>query len=154
MDISNKLKDPVVISIICGVIVFLYLWYNLDDDSDKKNKKKSHIEKIKEINLLIPIIASIIIWFITSCYFENSDDKSESPDISKNFKSQKFQNQNIQNQNPQYQLFQNTQPSATKTKYVSSNENLGYNLVNKKNIKLNRIELPDLFLEVDGIPDY
>ena len=41
MDISDKLKDPIVISIICGIIVFLYLWYNVDDDLDKKNTKKS-----------------------------------------------------------------------------------------------------------------
>lgn len=152
MDISDKLKDPIVISIISGVIVFLYLWYNLSDDNDdKKNKKKSHFAKIKDVNLLIPIVSSIIIWFIASCYYGNIEKKSEIPDISRSSQSQRFSS----NQSPQYQLSQNIQPNnATKTKYMSSNGNIGYNLVNKKNMKLNRVELPDLFLEVDGIPQY
>lgn len=150
MDISDKLKDPIVISIITGVVVFLYLWYNLSDDiDDKKNKKNSGcvMSKIKRVNLLIPLISAIIVWFVTSCYF-NEDVPIIPNNRNNNIQMQYKTSQSSNNiKNPFFETFGNT--NSTKTKYMSPNKNMGYNLINKKNMKLNKIELPDLFLEVD-----
>ena len=195
MDITDKLKNPITISIICGILVFIYLWYSLPDDiDDKKDKtnKPSYIRKLKNINLLIPIISAIIVWFVASCYLStnvnNSNQelsKNENTNLSGNFQSQQFLNPKLNTSsqvpfnNSQPPLFQtfgskniqqpNIQPNvdpmgnAIRSKYISSDGNLNYNLVNKKNttnnlqnknIKFNKVELPDLFLEVDGFPQF
>lgn len=147
---SDKLKDPVVISIITGIVVFLYLWYNLSDDKDdKKNKKNSGcvMSKLKRINLLIPLISAIIVWFVTSCYF-NENIPMDQNVRNNNTQIQYRTSQSSNNmKNPFFETFGNT--SSTKTKYMSPSKTTSYNLINKKNMKLNKIELPDLFLEVD-----
>ena len=150
MDISDKLKDPIVISIITGVVVFLYLWYSLSDDIDDKKKKKKAgcvMSKIKRVNLLIPLISAIIVWFVTSCYF--NEDVAINPNNKNNNIHMQYKTSQSSNniKNPFFETFGNT--NSTKTKYMSPNKNIGYNLINKKNMKLNKIELPDLFLEVD-----
>lgn len=152
MDISDKLKDPIVISIITGLVVFLYLWYNLPDDiDDKKNKKRSNgcMSKIKNINLLIPLISAVIVWFVTSCYF-NDDVPKNLQNKNQNIKMQYKTSQIDSSNNIKNSFFEGLgNTNSTKTKYMSPNKSINYNLINKKNMKLNKIELPDLFLEVD-----
>lgn len=57
------LKNPIIIGLICGIITYGYLYYTAKNDK-KKNK-------LKKINLLIPLAVTCIGWFIAHAYFGN-----------------------------------------------------------------------------------
>lgn len=65
------IKNPIIIGLVAGVITYAYLsWQN-----EKENKKKKHRKDKEEVNLLIPLVVSIIMWFIAYAYFEYTPEQ-------------------------------------------------------------------------------
>ncbi len=60
----DKTKNPVIIGLTVGILVYLYLKW----DSSKKKEDKN---KRKDSNLLIPLFIGTASWFIAHNYFEN-----------------------------------------------------------------------------------
>lgn len=60
------IKNPIIIGLVAGVITYAYLSWQ----TEQTNKKKKHRKDKEEVNLLIPLAVSIIIWFVAYAYFE------------------------------------------------------------------------------------
>ena len=60
------IKNPIIIGLVAGVITYAYL----SSQTEKENKKKKHRKDKEEVNLLIPLVVSVIMWFIAYAYFE------------------------------------------------------------------------------------
>lgn len=67
------IKNPVIIGLLAGTITYIYLTWNLNEKNKKRQKKG---QKKEEINLMIPLVISIIGWFIAYAYFEYTPDKN------------------------------------------------------------------------------
>lgn len=61
MDIIN---NPVIIGLFAGTLTYAYLVW------DEKQKAKNKKYKKEEINLLIPLVVMVIVWFVAYSYFE------------------------------------------------------------------------------------
>ena len=57
------LKNPIVLSVISGILVYLFL-----QRQEKINRKKDPKIKKKPVNLLTPAVVAVIIWLIASSY--------------------------------------------------------------------------------------
>jgi hypothetical protein len=61
-------KSPIALGLISGVLTYSYYYYKnekkSDDDPTKKNK----------IDLIIPCIVAVVIWFVSSTYFDYAQD--------------------------------------------------------------------------------
>ena len=62
------IKNPVIIGLTFGVLTYVYMVW-VENEKMKKNKKNKKYIK-KKINLLIPLVVTIITWFISYSYFE------------------------------------------------------------------------------------
>jgi len=68
--ILEILKNPIVLGLFAGTIVYLYLlWSN-----EKKNKTKNKIKNKKDINPMIPLIVSVVVCIISYASFYSSCD--------------------------------------------------------------------------------
>ena len=67
MDLLNIIENPVVIGAFVSFLTFLYLKWKNDKDAKKYGKKQ-------DVNLLIPFVIFLIVWFIAYAYF-NSNEK-------------------------------------------------------------------------------
>jgi len=65
------IKNPIIIGLVAGVITYAYLSWQ----TDKENKKKKHRKDKQEVNLIIPLVVSVIMWFIAYAYFEYTPDQ-------------------------------------------------------------------------------
>lgn len=61
------LKNPIVIGISCGVLSYIYLLYQKNKD-DRNNPNS--------VNLLIPLLITIIAWFISYSFFEHKSPRN------------------------------------------------------------------------------
>jgi len=66
-------KNPVIIGLLAGTITYVYLTWSLDEKNKKRQKKG---QKKEEVNLIIPLVVSIIGWFIAYAYFEYTPEKT------------------------------------------------------------------------------
>jgi hypothetical protein len=55
------------------VITYAYLSWQ----TEKENKKKKHRKDKEEVNLIIPLVVSIIMWFIAYAYFEYTPEQPQ-----------------------------------------------------------------------------
>lgn len=109
-------KNPIIIGIIFGIITFLILYWMVYQENQKRNP----LDKQKSVNLLIPIIVSVIVWFLAGTFLDymgNNDNKIE---------------QTI------------SQLPEPKTNYLSEGSEVYY-LIGKNNIKL---PSTDVFIDV------
>jgi hypothetical protein len=65
------IKNPVIIGLFAGTLTYIYMTYNIKNETDEDNKKNKKKKNIVNINLLIPLVVAVIFWFITYAYFEN-----------------------------------------------------------------------------------
>jgi heme/copper-type cytochrome/quinol oxidase subunit 2 len=65
------IKNPIIIGLVAGVITYAYLSWQ----AEKENKKKKHRKDKEEVNLLIPLVVSVIVWFIAYAYFEYTPEQ-------------------------------------------------------------------------------
>jgi len=71
------LKNPVIIGLLAGAIVYNYMAWNRKKEIEKRLKKGKKIkEEQKYNNIIIPTIVAIIVWFITFAYFNYKEEKS------------------------------------------------------------------------------
>lgn len=61
------IKNPIVVGLIASVITYIYLSWRA---SENNKKKKSKDKKKEEVNLLIPLIVGVIVWFVMYGYLE------------------------------------------------------------------------------------
>jgi H+/Cl- antiporter ClcA len=85
------LKNPVIIGLFAGVLTYIYLWWCLKEDNKRRKNKNKKIKK--DVNLIIPSVIAVIVWFITYGYFEYNTKESrpremaiEHPDVPKTYK--------------------------------------------------------------------
>jgi len=72
-NMDGIIKNPIIIGLVAGVITYAYLTWQVE----KENKKKKHRKEKEEVNLLIPLVVSIIVWFIAYAYFEYTPNQSK-----------------------------------------------------------------------------
>jgi len=58
------IRNPIIIGLTVGVLVYLYLRWEQSERPEEKNKRK-------DTNLLIPLGIGTACWFIANNYFEN-----------------------------------------------------------------------------------
>jgi uncharacterized protein with PQ loop repeat len=66
------LKNPIVLGLIAGIITYGYLYYQ----ADKKYKEEKGTKE--QVNILIPCLIAIIVWFMASNYFDNDNNHHNS----------------------------------------------------------------------------
>jgi hypothetical protein len=69
-------KNPVIIGLLAGTITYAYLTWSLTEKNKKRQKKG---QKKEEVNLIIPLVVTIIGWFIAYAYFEHAPEKQPHP---------------------------------------------------------------------------
>lgn len=67
-------KNPVIIGVFAGVVVYIYMSWSLEEKK-KKNKNKS--QKEEQVNLLVPLAVAVIAWFIAYGYFSHSSTEGQ-----------------------------------------------------------------------------
>lgn len=71
------LKNPVIIGLLAGAIVYNYMAWNRKKEIEKRLKKGKKIKEEQKYNdIVIPSIVAVIIWFISFAYFNYKDEKS------------------------------------------------------------------------------
>ncbi len=60
------IKNPVIIGLTVGVLVYLYIKW----DSSKKEDKNKDKNKRKDSNILIPLFLGTLSWFIANNYYD------------------------------------------------------------------------------------
>jgi hypothetical protein len=71
------IKNPVVIGISASIITYGYLYYTVREKNTKlqkkhKKSKSKRRPKLEEVNLIIPLIVGLVVWFLSYGYFEYS----------------------------------------------------------------------------------
>jgi hypothetical protein len=121
-----NLKNPILLGILSGIIVYIYLYWSINKKKNKtKNKKKR-----KKIDIMMPITIAIVVWFFSTNYF---DDKNE-------INIDNIRNNNIKDIISGNDLLSNDYNNVTDN--ISENS---YKLIGKKN--LNNIN-QDIFIDV------
>lgn len=71
------LKNPVIIGLLAGSIVYNYMAWNRKKENEKRLKKGKKIKEEQKYNdIIIPSIVAIIVWFISFAYFNYKEEKS------------------------------------------------------------------------------
>jgi len=74
-------KNPIIIGIFAGACTYAYLQWDINEKNKKRKHKKGSKKDKEEVNLLIPLVVSIIAWFIAYAYFEYKPESNENTDI-------------------------------------------------------------------------
>lgn len=102
----NILKNPTVLGLIIGTLVYGYLYYTTNERNEENEKKKKHRRKEKEtVNIAIPLVVAVITWFIAYAYFEYNDGTNTSSNPINEFKN--FENSRLSmqlNPSPKFQF--------------------------------------------------
>jgi hypothetical protein len=61
------IKNPVIIGLVAAVVTYMYMGWSIEE-KNKKNKK--HKKPQEEVNLMIPLVVGVILWFLAYGYFE------------------------------------------------------------------------------------
>lgn len=71
------LKNPVIIGLLAGAIVYNYMAWNRKKEIEKRLKKGKKIKEEQKYNdIIIPSIVVIIVWFISFAYFNYKEEKT------------------------------------------------------------------------------
>lgn len=120
---ERLIKNPVILAIVAGVIVYTYMAWNKKQEDEKRLKRGKKIKlENKYNNIIMPGVTAIIVWFIAYGYFNN---KKISTEVS-------F----AQISNPQYRLAKNTDST--------SDVRRSFTLVNKTG-GISMPNVPDMF---------
>jgi heme/copper-type cytochrome/quinol oxidase subunit 2 len=69
----NLVKNPVIIAVVAGLIVYTYMAWQRKKENEKRLKKNKKIkEENKYDNIIIPGIVAVIVWFISYGYFNHT----------------------------------------------------------------------------------
>jgi len=69
---KRLIKNPVIIALVVGVLVYAYMAWNKKQENDKRLKTGKKIkEENKYDNIIIPGVTAVIVWFIAYGYFNS-----------------------------------------------------------------------------------
>ena len=123
---ERLIKNPVILAVVAGVIVYTYMAWNKKQEDEKRLKKGKKIKpENKYNNIIIPGVTAIIVWFIAYGYFNNKKSLTE---VSL-----------AQVSNPQYRLARDTGSA--------SDVRRSFTLVNKTG-GISLPSAPDMFVEL------
>ena len=128
------IKNPVLIGLTFGVLVYIYMKWN----DNKENKRN---QEFKETNLFIPLGVGILSWFIAHNYFENYNFSNSNNVSPSNF-------DNINNQN---NLLHTIKPQITQNPILNNIGNSVENVIKNNSDKINLINKPNLQILKKGI---
>lgn len=138
-------KNPIVIGITMGSLVYGYLTYTTNERNLENEKKKKHKRKEKEsVNLLIPLVIFIISWFISYAYFEYNSEKSSDKSIF----SDRKENSSFGIKNLPLQLNASPKFGFTKDVISETSDIQQFSLLNPGLVV--PASLPDILLDVRG----
>lgn len=82
---SAYLKNPIVLGVLAATLVYLYLYW----EAERKYKNDKTVPKPKRepVKILIPGIVGVVIWFISSYYFDTGNDDDGKSDTNANDES-------------------------------------------------------------------
>ena len=60
MESTDIVRNPIVLGILSGTIVYLYMYWQ-EEQKEKKNENR------KPVSILIPGVVASFVWFITGC---------------------------------------------------------------------------------------
>ena len=64
------IKNPVIIAVVAGLIVYTYMSWNRKKENEKRLKKGKKIKSSNKYdNIIIPGVSAVIVWFIAYAYF-------------------------------------------------------------------------------------
>lgn len=139
----DTIKNPIVLAITVGVIVFIFMmYYNGEFDKKKKKqnkeKKKNNAGDSKETSLIVAVIAGIGTWFLSNYCFDKSSKDSEdySSDVELELNSIKGGNKIIKNKGI---------PSISSEEQTRSYNLLGSGL----NIPKSELRIPDVLIDYE-----
>lgn len=69
------IKNPIVIGLVVGGLTYWYLKNQADKENDKHKKNSKYIKK--EVNLVIPLVMTILGWFLAYTLLIENDNTSE-----------------------------------------------------------------------------
>lgn len=58
----DLLKNPIVIGILAAAITYGYFYYDINKNKDDDENKR--------VPILTPLIVGVLVWFVSSCYFD------------------------------------------------------------------------------------
>jgi len=76
------IKNPVVIGMFAGLGTYVYQKYNTDERNAKRRKKNKKA-KLEEVNLVIPLLVTLIVWFIAYAYLESDNKHARNVSVSR-----------------------------------------------------------------------
>lgn len=93
---EELLRNPIVLGLLSFIIIYGICYYRLNNKLKNSKKKKDRKKQIKlmDVNILIPGIVGILVWFGTSIYYENNN-VSEPTIINKKIVIDKIQKDNL-----------------------------------------------------------
>jgi heme/copper-type cytochrome/quinol oxidase subunit 2 len=73
------IKNPIVLAIVVGVLVFVLMsyFYKANDSNKKKKSNKKKNKGTKETTIIVAVIASLSTWYIAYCYFDDNTHNSD-----------------------------------------------------------------------------
>jgi hypothetical protein len=75
---KRLIKNPVIIAVVAGVLVYAYMAWNRKQENEKRLKKGKKIkEENKYDNIIIPGVTAVIVWFIAYGYFNNNKSSGD-----------------------------------------------------------------------------
>jgi hypothetical protein len=75
---KRLIKNPVIIAVVAGVLVYAYMAWNKKQENEKRLKKGKKIrEENKYDNIIIPGVTAVIVWFIAYGYFNNNKSSGD-----------------------------------------------------------------------------
>ena len=148
---QKLIKNPVIIAVIAGAIVFAYMSWNRKQENEKRLKKGKKIkEENKYDNIIIPIVTAVIVWFIAYGYFNNSfssNNNNNNTNLNEyKMESQQLSNVNLNaNLNPNFNQ-NNQQYRLAKESGSASDVRKSFTLVNKTG-GISLPTVPDMFID-------
>jgi hypothetical protein len=75
---KRLIKNPVIIAVVAGVLVYAYMAWNKKQENEKRLKRGKKIkEENKYDNIIIPGVTAVIVWFIAYGYFNNNKSSGD-----------------------------------------------------------------------------
>ena len=142
------IKNPIVIALFAGTLTYIYMAWSIEN----KNKKQKDALP-KSVNLVVPLVVTVIVWILAYGYF-NIDGNSlfDEPVVADLNNGVPITNAvPIANAMPTYKLTQaggNAGNVGNINHAISASESpVSYQLINKGLTIPNNLKLPDVFIE-------
>ena len=147
----NIIKNPMLIGCTTGILTYFYLdWVVREKNKEltkenkkrkKKNKKQLQLEKI---NLIIPFVVMVLVWFLTFAYF-NFNDKQNVNNIPQVENKNKYSKYDTTNSKP-LPIMPNRNYGFVKDAVTTSSDPKSFAMIN--NGVYIPDKLPDIMLEM------